>query len=508
MLPLVNFFSKDLPMGLAILISASEAVPFIKSGGLADVVGVLPKYLKAMGHDVRLVLPRYYRIDRERLGLKLIPGVLAVPMGEGRYEYCGVYEGRIPETDIPVYFLEHEGFFGRNDMYAENNVEFADNDRRFIFLSKGSLELCKLIDFYPDVIHANDWHTAAIPLLLNTTYRHDSHVGKAASLLAIHNMQYQGSFPPSAMASLGVGWEHFTFLGVEKDNRVNLLKGGIYNATVITTVSERYAAEIQTPAYGWGLEGVARERAADLYGILNGVDYSEWSPDSDQFIAANYSAEEPGGKLICKRALQQALGLPLRDDVPLIGMVGRLVKQKGIDVFAEALPRILALDLQIVMLGEGEPWAHFYFGGAAARHPDKLSVMIGYDDIIAHKIEAGADFFLMPSAFEPCGLNQMYSLRYGTLPIVRATGGLDDSVENFDEKHLSGTGFKFNDLTAGALFDTVGWAVHTWYNRQDAIAALRVNAMGKRFTWEVAAGKYEQLYKMAVGRRSELSAEP
>lgn len=493
-------------MSLSILISASEAVPFIKSGGLADVIGVLPRYLRRLGHDVRLVLPRYYRIDREKFSLKQLPGVLVVPMGELGNEYCAVYEGRLPETDIPVYFLEHEGYYGRNGMYAENNVEFADNDRRFIFLSKGSLELCKMLDFNPDLIHANDWHTAAIPLLLNTTYRDDSHVGGAASLLTIHNMQYQGSFPPAAMEILGVGWEHFTFLGVERDGCLNLLKGGIYHATLLNTVSEGYAAEIQTAAQGCGLEGVLRERNADLFGILNGVDYSEWAPETDPYLPVNYSAHYLEGKLACKRELQKALQLPQRDDVPLVGMIGRMVKQKGIDVFAEALPRILELDLQIAMLGEGEPWAHFYFGGMAARNSDKLSVTVGYDNGMSHRIEAGADFFLMPSAFEPCGLNQMYSMRYGTLPIVRATGGLDDSVENFDEQRLTGTGFKFRDLTAGALYDTVGWAVHTWYNRKDAMEVLRGNAMAARFTWEAAAEKYARLYRMAMKRRSGVSA--
>lgn len=492
-------------MGLSILIAASEAVPFIKTGGLADVVGILPKYIKELGHDVRLVLPRYYRIDRKKPGLRRLPGVLTVPMGSVGNEYCAVYEGVIPDTDIPVYFLEHEGYFGRNGIYDEDNVEFTDNDRRFVFLSKGALELCKMLDFHPDVIHANDWHTAAIPLLLNTSYKSDPFVGGAASLLTIHNMQYQGSFPPSAMEILGVGWENFTFLGLEKDDRVNLLKGGIYHSTLLNTVSEGYAREMQTSAFGWGLEGVVRERSKDLYGILNGVDYDEWSPENDPFIAANYSAAALEGKRICKREIQRTLGLPERDGVPLIGMVGRLVKQKGIDVFAAALPDILGLDLQIAMLGEGEPWAHFYFGGMAAKNPDRLSACIGYDNRISHKIEAGADFFLMPSAFEPCGLNQMYSMRYGTLPIVRATGGLDDSVENFDEKLLTGTGFKFHDLTTGAIHDTVGWAVHTWYNRPDAISALIANAMGKRFTWDDAAAKYEKLYRMAVKRRSGAS---
>lgn len=487
-------------MSLSILISASEAVPFAKSGGLADVVGSLPKYLRALGHDVRLVMPRYYKIDREKYALKMRPGVLVVPMGILGNEYCAVYEGRVPDADVPVYFLEHEGYFGRNGLYDEDNVEFADNDRRFIFLSKATLELCKMLDFHPDVIHANDWHTAPIPLLLNTAYKNDSHVGKAASILTIHNMQYQGSFPAATMEILAVGWDQFTYRGVEKDDRVNLLKGGIYNATIISTVSEGYADEIKSPQFGCGLENVIRERATDLFGILNGVDYSEWSPETDSYIAANYALDDLQGKLLCKSELQRAMGLPVAAEVPLFGVVSRMVKQKGIDYLAEALPEILKLDLQLVMLGEGEPWAHFYFGGMAAKKPDKMKVIVGYDNALSHQIEAGADFFLMPSAFEPCGLNQMYSMRYGTLPIVRATGGLDDSVENLDESTLQGTGFKFRDLTAGALFDTVGWAVYTWYHRKEAISSLRHNAMQQRFTWEAAASKYAELYRLAVTR--------
>ncbi|MBP1729496.1 MAG: glycogen synthase, partial [Deltaproteobacteria bacterium] len=385
-------------------------------------------------------------------------------------------------------------------LYDEGNVEYVDNDRRFIFLSKASLELCRMLDFHPDIVHANDWHTAAIPLLLNTTYRHDAYVGRAASILTIHNMQYQGRFPAATMNILDVGWDQFTFLGVEKDDQVNLLKGGINNATLLTTVSEGYAQEMQTAAYGWGLEGVVRERSADLYGILNGVDYSEWSPETDPFLVQRYSADDLSGKNLCKVDVQRAVGLPELADVPLFGIVSRMVKQKGIDVLAAALPKILQLDLQVVMLGEGEPWAHFYFGGEAAKHPERLAFVTGYDNALAHRIEAGADFFLMPSAFEPCGLNQMYSMRYGTLPVVRATGGLDDSVENFNEERGTGTGFKFMDLNPDALFDTVGWAVYTWYNRPAALRRLIRNAMEKRFTWEAAAEKYQQLYLTALSR--------
>jgi starch synthase len=500
-------------MRLNILITASEAVPFAKEGGLADVVGALPKFLEGRGHDVRVVMPRYYRVDREKYRLRQLPGTLVVPMGIIGEMYCGVLEGRIPGSDVPIYFLEHEEFFGRDPLYDKDNRGYLDNDNRFIFLSKASLELCKMIRFTPDVVHAHDWHTAAVPLLLNTWYRHDYHLREAASLFTIHNMQHQGSFYEGAMDVLGIGWEHFTFLELEMNDQVNLLKGGIYHATVLNTVSEGYAREIQTPEYGWGLEGVVRARAGALHGILNGVDYEEWNPETDPHLPANYSACSLGGKRICKRELQRAVGLPERDDVPLIGMVSRLVKQKGVDVLAEALPRLLDLDIQIVLLGAGEPWAHFYFGDMAATRRDRFACRIGYDNPLAHQIEAGSDFFLMPSAFEPCGLNQMYSMRYGSIPIVRATGGLDDSVQNFDEANRTGDGFKFWHLSAGALFDTVGWAVHTWYHDPAAIMNLRLNGMAKRFTWEGAAAKYERLYlegmrmRLGEGRFQQIAAE-
>ncbi len=486
---------------LKILFAASEAAPFAKTGGLGEVVGDLPRYLHALGHDVRVVMPRYYSIDPERYGLKLMAGSLVVPMGIIGEMYCGVQEGRLPKSEVPVYFLEHEGLYGRDGIYGVDNVGFMDNDNRYIFLSRAALELPKMLGWQPDILHAHDWHTAAVPILLNTTYRTDPLVGDAASILTIHNMQYQGTFYPGLMEVLDIGWEHFTFLGLEKDDQVNLLKGGIYHATLLNTVSAGYAREIQTPAYGWGLEGVVSERRNDLYGILNGVDYGEWNPVTDRYIPAPYTAADLSGKAACKLALQRYFKLPERDDVPLFGVVSRMVPQKGTDLLAEAIHAMLGLDIQIVIVGNGEPWAHFFFGGMAHRHPDRIGCYIGYNNELAHLVEAGSDFFLMPSAFEPCGLNQMYSLAYGTPPIVRATGGLDDSVENFNEAELSGDGFKFWSHTAGALFDTVGWATWTFFHNPQGLAALRRNGMAKRFTWDEAARKYEALYLQALQRK-------
>lgn len=486
---------------LKILFAASEAAPFAKTGGLGEVVGDLPRYLHALGHDVRVVMPRYYSIDPERYGLKMMAGSLVVPMGIIGEMYCGVQEGRLPKSEVPVYFLEHEGLYGRDGIYGVDNVGFMDNDNRYVFLSRAALELPKMLGWQPDILHAHDWHTAAVPILLNTIYRTDPLVGDAASILTIHNMQYQGTFYPGLMEVLDIGWEHFTFLGLEKDDQVNLLKGGIYHATLLNTVSAGYAREIQTPAYGWGLEGVVCERAADLYGILNGVDYEEWNPATDRYIPAPYTADDLSGKAACKLALQRYFKLPERDDVPLFGVVSRMVPQKGTDLLAEAIHSMLGLDIQVVVVGNGEPWAHFFFGGLAHRHPDRVGCYIGYNNELAHLVEAGSDFFLMPSAFEPCGLNQMYSLAYGTPPIVRATGGLDDSVENFNEADLTGDGFKFWSHSAAALFNTVGWATWTFYNNPKGLVALRKNGMIKRFTWEDAALKYEAMYHEAMKRK-------
>lgn len=275
---------------LSILFSASEAAPFAKEGGLGDVIGALPKYLARMGHDVRIVLPRYYSVKPEKYGLRLLPGTLVVPMGIVGHQYCGVWEGRLPGSDVPVYFLEHEAYYGRSGLYQQSGEGYLDNDNRFVFLSKASLELCKMLDWSPDVIHAHDWHTGIIPVLLNSSYLHDRYVGNAASLLTLHNMQHQGNFYPGLMDVLGIGWKHFNYLELEMDDQVNLLKGGIYHANLLNTVSEEYSREIQTAAFGWGLEGVIRDRADDLSGILNGVDYEEWDPATDPFIAANYTA--------------------------------------------------------------------------------------------------------------------------------------------------------------------------------------------------------------------------
>jgi len=485
-------------MSLNILISASEVVPFAKSGGLADVVGALPKALQELGHSVIVIMPRYYIVDKDKYSLTPLEGALGVPMGIIGEEWAEIYEGVLPNSEVPIYFIENDHYFGRKNLYDENGIGFNDNDNRFIFLSRASMQLAKKLNFKPDIIHANDWHTASIPIMLNTIYAYDPHFKDTASVLTIHNLQHQGKFYKGAMDILDIGWEHFNHNELEEYGGINLLKGGIVHTNAINAVSQKYAEEIKTAEFGCGLEDVIINHQEKLFGILNGVDYNEWSPSIDDFIPAKYDIDNLDGKKICKRELQARFDLPIDDDIPLIGLVGRLADQKGITLLAEAIWEILELDLQIVLLGTGEAWAEEFFLDIAKKYPNKFGCYIGYKNDLAHQIEAGSDFFLMPSLFEPCGLNQIYSLRYGTLPIVRATGGLDDTIENYKPYTGIGDGFKFNAPTASALYNTVNWAIDTYYNDKDGMQNLIQNAMKKRFSWKVVGESYIKMYEYAI----------
>ena len=493
---------------MKILMVASEAVPYAKTGGLADVAGVLPKFLRQLGHDVRVVIPLYGSIDRWKYRMDDVPGAMGVWMGVMGELWCGIKESRLPNSDVPVYFIDYERFYARPQLYNEPNGQgFMDNDNRFVFLSRAALQLCKKLDFAPDIVHCNDWHTAAVPIFLNTVYRDDPFFSHTASLLTIHNMEYQGRYYSGLMDVLDIGWEHFNHLELEWQGQVNLLKGGIYHSTLFNAVSHGYAAEILTPQFGHGLEGVVQDRRDALRGVLNGIDYEEWNPAHDVYITAPYDKEQMAGKAVCKHALQEEMHLVPRSDVPLFGLVARLVDQKGIRLLAEVFESLMALDLQIALLGSGESWAHDFFNAMAAKYPGKFACYLGYSNPLAHRIEAGSDFFLMPSVFEPCGLNQLYSLRYGSLPIVHAVGGLNDTVENFDEYNHTGTGFKYNDQTPGAFYDTIGWALSTWYHRPDDIAGLRWRAMSQVFSWQGSASQYVDIYREAIWRRTGQSVD-
>ena len=472
------------------LFVASEVAPFRKTGGLADVAGVLPRSLQQRGIDIRVVMPLYQGIDWSNL--ERLDGTLAVPMYFGQAR-AGVRLGRMPGSDLPIYFIEYNRFFDRPHLYGPPGQAYTDNLERFSFFARASLELCKTIGFIPDVIHANDWQTALVPVYVNTV-EWSKPLHGAGTLFTIHNLAYQGNFESGAMFITGLGQQHFNPAEFEHFGDMNLVKAAVRHANLLSTVSPTYAREIQTSAYGFGLDGELALRSRDLRGVQNGIDTRDWDPARDPLIAAPYDAGNIAGKAVCKAALQQQLGLPVRPDVPLFGVVGRLTAQKGFDVLAHALDRIFAWDVQMVLLGNGDQEAEAYFRYMASRRSDKFRAFIGFDEGLAHRIEAGADFLLMPSRFEPCGLNQMYSQRYGTLPIVRATGGLIDTVVNYDPATGNGTGFVFWDLTPGAIADTVGWALSTYLGRPEHIAAMRQRAMEQDFSWDRAAAAYEQLY--------------
>jgi starch synthase len=352
----------------------------------------------------------------------------------------------------------------------------------------------------PDVIVANDWQAALVPVYVNTL-EWGKPLHAAATVFSIHNMAYQGVTDGGALFVTGLGREHYNPSEFEHFGALNLMKAAIRHATLLTTVSPTYAREIQTSSYGCGLDGPLRERAADLVGIRNGIDVAEWNPAADPLLPARFTAADLSGKAVCKEALQREAGLPVEPGRPLFAAIGRMVPQKGFDVLAHCLDRILDLGAQVVLLGNGDRDAEHFFGTASARSRDRFRAWIGFDERRAHRIEAGADFFLMPSRFEPCGLNQMFSLRYGTLPIVRATGGLVDTVQQYDERTGEGTGFLFGDLTPDALANTVGWAVSTWHDRPQHVVAMRRRAMGQDFSWEAAAEQYERLFLRAYRAR-------
>ncbi len=486
-----------MPKAPSVLFVSSECAPFVKAGGLGDVVGALPIALRALGCDARVVMPRYDVIPIDRLERHDAP--LGVPFGSGE-AWAGVAESRLPNSDVPIYFLDHLALFGRGYLYDPPGSVAHDNLIRFGFLCRGALQLCKHLGWIPDVIHVHDWPTALVPVYLNTVEAIGP-LAATATVLTIHNLAHQAKFPASDLALCHVPPSELRPNSLEDMGGVNPLKGGLYHSTKLTTVSPRYAEEIRTPAGGNGLDGVIRFRGGDLVGILNGIDDTAWDPARDPAIAAPYDARGLSGKAACKRALQRELGLAERADVPLIGVVSRLNQQKGTDVILAALSRILDLDTQVVVLGSGDPAAEGYLNVRSHYGGDRFRAWIGFSEQLAHRIEAGADLFLMPSRFEPCGLNQMYSQRYGTLPIVRATGGLDDTVENYDPATGTGTGFKLWDLSVDSLVETARWAVETYRVRPAHFRAMQVRSMNKKLGWDVAARKYRDLYEWAITQR-------
>jgi starch synthase len=488
---------------LNVLMVASEMVPFIKAGGLGDVVGSLSLELKKMGHDVRVVIPKYSAINYYNHAISTVLPSMGVWMG-GVCEWCSV-QCISTGCGVPVYLVEHNYFFNRPGLYHDKSMkDFDDNPRRFAFLSRAALQVCKDVGFTPDVVHANDWQTALCPAYCKVWHWNDARLGHAASVLTLHNVAYQGVYPHAHWAYMGLGAQNFTKEKFESYGRINMLKGGIYFADVVNTVSPTYARETTTPHGGFGLAPYLTDKGGNYVGILNGADYNEWSPEKDSHIPFRYSRKTIIGKAKCKQALQKDFLLNKDKKVALIGAIGRFVDQKGFDLIAGCIEDILrCMHVQFVILGSGDGGLENYFGDLPRRYPGRAGSFIGFNNRLAHLIEAGCDFFIMPSKHEPCGLNQIYSQRYGTLPIVRATGGLDDTVINYNERTGDGTGFKFWEPTARSLFYTVGWAVSTYYDRKHHMATLINNAMQQDFSWNKSAHEYVKLYEKAIGNKRE-----
>jgi starch synthase len=485
-----------MPGSLRVVIIASEVVPFAKTCGLADVTGALPVALARLGHQVSVIMPRYPTIERAVRSLEKVQDRLAVPMGS-HTEEGAVWSAKL-SARTPVYFIEHQAYFQREALYTAINGDYPDNAQRFAFFAKAALEACQTLKLQPDIIHCHDWQAALIPAYLKTVLQHDPAWASTSSLLTIHNIAYQGLFPPEVMEFLQLPSHTYSPDGIEFYGRVNYLKAGIVYADLINTVSRRYSQEIQTAEFGRGLEGILRYRERDVYGIPNGIDDREWNPARDRLIAARYTATNLSGKQRCKRDLLDTFGLsPEWMNAPVVGMISRLVDQKGFDLIESAIHRMLALDLGLVVLGTGEARYEDFLRQIRERYVGKVGVTIGFDNALAHKIEAGSDIFLMPSRFEPCGLNQMYSLRYGTIPVVRATGGLDDTIESYDPASDHSNGFKFEAYDAEALLATLQRAL-TLYRDRPAWERLMRRGMQANFSWVKSAQAYADLYAIAL----------
>jgi starch synthase len=468
-----------------ILMVASEARPFAKTGGLADVIGSLPSALQRIGEDVAVLLPRYRGVapDAHRIYDQLTIWLGDVPFSTSIYQSG--------ET-VPHYFLDCPELYDRAGLYGNARGDFPDNHLRFGLLSRAALEVARRI-FRPQVIHGHDWQAGLIPAYLRTAFAGDPTFMGIKTLFTIHNLGYQGLFPRTALAEAGLPDTLFRPDALEFFGQVNFMKAGVVYSDSISTVSRTYASEIQTPEYGWGLDGLLRGRRPDLYGILNGVDYSLWNPETDPYLPANFSKQDLSGKRICKAALLREFGFDTQDALerPLIGIVTRLAGQKGADLIAAAGEDLARENVTLVVLGSGDAVYEKMLLDLAAKHPAGIAVRIGYDDALAHRIEGGADMFLMPSRYEPCGLNQIYSLRYGTIPVVRATGGLDDTIEEH-------TGFKFREYSAAALLAAIRAAI-TEFRRPERWLVRVERAMSRDFSWDVSAREYAALYHRLIG---------
>jgi starch synthase len=486
---------------MRLLLASSEVHPFSKTGGLADMVGALAKYVAREGHEVALVTPLYRGVYDRFPSLRRMDWLLDFPMGWSRQQ--GEVWSLEAAERLTVYFIGQPHYFDRPSLYQEHGVEYADNCERFIFFSKSVVNLARHLPAPAQVVHVHDWQTGLVPLFVRHQREHEDWATAPATCLTIHNLEYQGRYPAGHYDMTTLPWSYFHGGGAEFGGLLNCLKAGIEYADLVTTVSPRYAREITTEQYGAGLDGVLRRRQHALLGILNGVDEEEWTPVNNPHLEHSFHVRSMAGKAKEKLALQEFLGLPQRPHTPLFGTVSRLVHQKGVDLELGALEEMLSADLQFVLLGSGPPHLEKAFVELARRYPDKVAVHLGFDQALSHRIEAACDFYLMPSRFEPCGLNQMYSLRYGTIPIVRVTGGLDDSVVDAGDDAERANGIKFAEPTARALSRAIRKAL-ILYQNPEALRHFRRNAMKADFSWERTARLYVRVYERLLAGPSKI----
>ena len=486
---------------LRILMVGAEAVPYAKVGGLGDVLGALPGALAQLGAQVTLILPRYRQVDPQRFQLErvIVPPDWTIGVNYVNHGF-GLLRGRLPGSAAEVLLIENDHFFDRWSVYnAEGGRSFPDDAERWIFYQRGCLEVCKLLGLRPDVVHAHDGQTGVVPAYLRSTYSGEGVFQGTAAVFTIHNLAYQSAYGPDVIAKAGFPGHWFYPLSpYEMNGSFNWMKCGIAHAHLVTTVSPTYSQEIQTPGGGFGMNGVLRSRSRDLYGVLNGIDLATWSPQHDRKIPRNYELGEWDAKRACKQALLQRLGLPAGElDVPLLAFVGRLVSQKGCDLFAPVLHDLLAHRLRFVILGSGANEYEDLFRSVERAYPEQVRAVIGFDDELAHWIEAGADIFLMPSRYEPCGLNQMYSMAYGTIPVVRAVGGLNDTVVEVAPGADGGTGFRFHPYSALEFKEAIYRALVAYRDRP-RWERLMANGMSRDFSWASSARSYLYLYYRAL----------
>jgi starch synthase len=480
-----------------IVFAASECAPWAKTGGLADVVSGLPRALTKMGHKVSVFIPYYRQVAKAVPDAKVVLQSVTIPFPYYN-RFVRILDGGV-HGGVQNYFVDSPELFDRESFYGTPSGDYPDNAERFGLFSRAVIEATKIMGV-PDVYHVHDWQAAMVAVLMRSTYYFDPVLKHVPAVLTIHNAGYQGWFPPQTIETLLLPWDMFTFEKLEQNDTFNFLKGGIVYSDALTTVSRKYAEEIQTPEYGNGLDSVLRQRSGDLFGILNGVDYEEWNPATDPNIAAHYSAEKLAGKKECRRDLLHAFGFEeVNDETAVIGVVSRFATQKGFDFIVEIMDRLVQEDIVLLMLGNGEEYYERLLVEVAERHPDKIRVQVKFDNVVAHKIEAGSDMFLMPSRYEPGGLNQIYSLKYGTIPIVRATGGLDDTID--EQPNGGGNGFKFWGYDSSGLLDAIRRALETFRNKKEWTAMMK-RAMAEDFSWDKPAQEYVRVYERVIQNRS------